>query len=163
MSKTLKLRNLLGGSGFDPGNRDVVKMLDRIAIGAVLVSVIFAQPAAAQVEGGRTGSETTLGPSYLPPPDVRQFRFDLPPDRARRNDPRISVSATPYRMSDGSQTLRKGLVGSLPIAPNVDLGLGLFEVNRTSPEEKALIKSNPIKDVRPETDRTAALGLSFRF
>ena len=139
-------------------------MMDRFALSAVLVSAIFAQPAIAQEVGGRTGADLTLGPSYLPPQTTRQFRFDLPSDHAvRSREPRVAVAATPYVLRDGSRTIRKGLIGSVPIAPSVDLGLGLFEVNRTSPEERALIKSNPMKDVRTETDRTAAVGLSFRF
>ncbi|HEX8402570.1 MAG TPA: hypothetical protein VF628_12800 [Allosphingosinicella sp.] len=129
-----------------------------------LAPLLLATPALAQVQTDE-GDErrTTLGPSYAEM-QGRQSDFvgqdgALFPDRASG----LGVSAQPFVREDGSKATRTGLVGSVPVSSNMNVGVGLFSINRTSPRDRDLRRLQPMRDVNDRGSRMAAVGLSVRF
>jgi hypothetical protein len=75
----------------------------------------------------------------------------------------VGVAAQPFVREDGTKGTRSGLVGSVPVAPNMSLGVGLFSINRTSARERGLQRLQPMRDVNDRGSRMAAVGMSIRF
>ena len=55
------------------------------------------------------------------------------------------------------------LFGSLPVADNVDLGVGLFSVVGSTEKEQVRRRMDPIREFRRSDTRVAAVGMSLRF
>lgn len=130
----------------------------------ICAPLLLATPALAQVgpDGGET-QRTTLGPSTAEM-QGRQSDFvgqdgALFPE-ARRG---VSASTQPFVNSDGTRGTRTGLVGSVPVAPNTSIGVGLFSINRTSARERNIGRLQPMRDVNERGSTMAAVGLSVRF
>jgi hypothetical protein len=129
-------------------------MNGRLAYAALLVPLICAKPVCGQ------NIAPAAGPTLAPPAAEPDRGTDL----ALRQAPQgLSVSARPFTEADGSRGRTRGLIGNLPIARNLNIGLGLLEVTRTSPREKALRRVQPMKDVGGTHDRIAAVGLKLSF
>ncbi len=130
-----------------------------------LAPLLLATPALAQVQPDEgEDRRTTLGPSYAEM-QGRQDDFvgrdgNLFPEGRGRG---VGLSTEPFVRDDGSRGTRTGLVGSVPVAPNVNLGVGLFSVNRTSPRDRGMQRLQPMRDVNDRGSRMAAVGLSVRF
>lgn len=73
------------------------------------------------------------------------------------------LSSTPIVRQDGSAGFRKTLVGSWPMSPGVNLGVGLIEVTRMSRKGPALRRFQSPRDDRGDRDRIAAIGVSIDF
>jgi hypothetical protein len=131
----------------------------------MLAPLLLASPALAQVQPDEgEDRRTTLGPSYAEM-QGRQSDFvgqdgTLFPEQRGRG---VGVSAQPFVRDDGTKGTRAGLVGSVPVAPNMSLGVGLFSVNRTSPRERGMHRLQPMRDVNDRGSRMAAVGMSIRF
>jgi hypothetical protein len=130
-----------------------------------LAPLLLASPALAQAQPDEgEDRRTTLGPSYAEM-QGRQSDF-VGQDGAlfpeRRGGP-VSVSNQPFVSEDGTRGTRTGLVGSVPVAPNMSLGVGLFSINRTSARERGLQRLQPMRDVNDRGSRMAAVGMSIRF
>jgi len=106
----------------------------------------------------RSGQRTDIvGPSYVPGPD--------PANRPIASQVRsgFSVTTAPYAEGDGAAAGRRGVVGSMPVSNRAELRVGLLEVTRTSHKERALARTQPMKEVYGRTDRIAAIGLNISF
>lgn len=126
---------------------------------ALLLPLVFTTPSKAQGPAGVRGDDRAMvGPSYLPSRESRTSYLPL-----RSGSAGISISTTPIVQQDGSAVYRKTLVGSLPLARDVSLGVGLIEVTRTSHKERSLDRIRPLSDTGGRSDRIAAVGLSVRF
>ena len=129
-----------------------------------LAPLLLASPALAQVQpDGGDDRRGTLGPSYSEM-QGRQNDFvgqdgTLFPEGARG----VGVSSQPFVREDGSRGTRTGLVGSVPAAPNMNVGIGLFSINRTNARERDMRRLQPMRDVNERGSRMAAVGLSVRF
>lgn len=140
-------------------------MIGRPALLAALTlaPLLLASPALAQSQAAIGGQRTTLGPSYAEAQGRHSdFLGDdgaLFPERSRG----LGVSSQPFVREDGSRGTRTGLVGSVPISGNANLGLGLFSVNRISPRERDFKRMQPMRDVNERGSTMAAVGLSVRF
>ena len=132
-------------------------MKRRILAAALLLPFVSAVPARGQADD-RSANRVIGGPTYMP---VREARTPYLPLAQR--GPTVSVSSSPFIQRDGSAVYRKSLIGSLPVARDVNIGLGLIEVTRTSPKEKSLQRMQPITDTLGRSDRIAAIGLSVSF
>ncbi len=75
----------------------------------------------------------------------------------------VRVARDTFIVEDGSANVRKGVVGSLPVAENVSVGLGLYKVSRYSNKEPNFVRLRPMEDVDGRHQRIAAVGLSVRF
>ena len=64
---------------------------------------------------------------------------------------------------DGSPASRTKLIGSVPMADNVDFGVGIFSVVGQSEKELLRQRNDPLRDARPKDRRVAAVGMSIRF
>lgn len=97
--------------------------------------------------------ESSRGRSDSVGPDGRVF-----PD----GRPGLGVTSTPYARSDGSPAVRNGIIGSMPVAPNMDIGVGLFSVTRYR-RESEFRREQPMRDAGERRNRLAAVGLKVRF
>lgn len=130
-------------------------LLSRCAIvSALVLPLVLATSAIAQAPVGASSQSRVFGPSYVPP----DASHTLPVSTSGFN-----LAREPYTEEDGSPAVRRGVVGSLPLAPNLSLGIGLLQVNRTKQRERALARTRPMRDVGGSRNRIAAVGLSFRF
>jgi hypothetical protein len=139
-------------------------MIGRSAMPAALMlaPLLLASPALAQAVPDEV-RKTTLGPSYADA-QGRQSDFvsddgTLFPGEVRG----VGVATQPFVRDDGSRGTRTGVVGSLPVAPNTSLDMGLFRVNRTSTRERDMARLQPMRDVGERTSTMAAVGLKVRF
>jgi hypothetical protein len=130
----------------------------------ICAPLLLATPALAQVvpEAGED-RRTNLGPSYAEL-QGRQSDFvgqngALFPERATG----IGVSAQPFVRENGTKGRRSGLVGSVPVSSSMNLGLGLFSINKTSARDRDLRRLQPMRDVNERGSTMAAIGLSVRF
>ena len=64
---------------------------------------------------------------------------------------------------DGSRSVSRTVVGSMPVADNIDIGIGLFSVRGASNKERNFARSRPMRDVFGQDKRIAAVGFSLRF
>jgi hypothetical protein len=130
-----------------------------------LAPLLLATPALAQTQPDEgEDRRTTLGPSYAEM-QGRQSDFvgndgSLFPEQRGIG---VGVAAQPFVREDGTKGTRSGLVGSVPVAPNMSLGVGLFSINRTSARERGLQRLQPMRDVNDRGSRMAAVGMSIRF
>lgn len=130
-------------------------LLSRCAlVSALALPLVLATPALAQAPAGASSQSRVFGPSYVP----AEAPHTLPVSTSGFN-----LARETFTEEDGSPATRKGVVGSLPLAPNLSLGVGLLQVNRTKQRERALARTRPMSDVGGRQDRIAAIGLSFRF
>ncbi len=142
-------------------------MIGRPALPAALLLaplLLVATPALAQ---GRSepdvGVRATLGPSYA---EAEGRRSDfvgqdgaLFPGSTRG----VGIATEPFVRDDGSRGTRTGVIGSMPVAPNTSLDMGLFRVNRTNARERDMSRMRPMQDVGERTSTMAAVGLKMRF
>ncbi len=134
-------------------------MKRRHVAAALLLPLVLTTPLEAQGPAGVRGDDRAIaGPSYIRPGESRISYFPL-----RENGAGISLSTSPFIQQDGSAVYRKTLVGSLPLARDVSLGVGLIEVTRGSHKERSLARIRPMSDTGGRSDRIAAIGLSIRF
>nr|WP_295374496.1 hypothetical protein [uncultured Sphingosinicella sp.] len=75
----------------------------------------------------------------------------------------VGVSARRFVEEDGSRATRSGVIASLPVAGNMNVGVGLFSVTRYSAKERDFKRVQPMKDVGERTGSLAAVGFSLRF
>lgn len=133
----------------------------RTAAAAGLLWIVWCSPCAAQL-WDQVGPQP-LGPAIAEEPrgrgDFVQRDGRLFPD----SRPGVGVTSTPYTRSDGSVGVRSGIIGALPLAPNTELGVGIFSVTRYKGEPD-FRRTEPMRDVagRPN-NRLAAVGLKVRF
>ncbi len=147
-------------------DQKVDAMIGRPALPAALLlaPLLLASPALAQGQAQPDEQRrATLGPG---PAEAEGRRSDflgdngaLFPDRAQR----VGIAAEPFVRDDGSRGTRTGLVGSVPVAPNTSLDLGLFRVNRTSSRDRDMNRLQPMRDVNERRSTMAAVGLRVRF
>jgi hypothetical protein len=101
-------------------------------------------PSIVESARGRSG---TVGPDGRLFPDTR---------------PGLGVTSTPVTREDGSPATRNGIIGSMPVAPNMEVGVGLFSVTRYKGEPD-FKRSQPMRDVGERQNRLAAVGLKVKF
>lgn len=93
---------------------------------------------------------------------IAENRWTIPveaePRIARRG---LALPVISYTAPDGSLKLKRGIVAGIRIAPNANIGLGLFE---TLPKKKQGYKSsdNPM-DNKQRRSRKAAVGFALEF
>jgi hypothetical protein len=75
----------------------------------------------------------------------------------------VGVSSRREFEEDGSRATRNGLIASMPVAENMNLGVGIFSVTRYSAKERDFKRAQPMKDVGERTGSLAAVGFSVRF
>jgi hypothetical protein len=145
---------------------DAMKGRPALLAALTLAPLLLAGPALAQAQPGpdELPRSRIAGPSYAeahgPRNDfVGQDGALFPEGRSRG----VGVSAQPLIRDDGSRATRTGVVGSLPVAPNTSLDLGLFRVNRISQRERDLNRLQPMRDVNERGSTMAAVGLKVRF
>jgi hypothetical protein len=117
------------------------------------LALILASPAAAQgrfVEGGEYQS---YGPA---PPDESGAAL---PREARV----LNFSADEGLDASGRPAAGSGIVGSLPLAVNADLHLGLISVVHAGARELDRRRTDLSREIRPPQSRVAAVGVSLRF
>ncbi len=141
-------------------------MIGRPALLAALsfAPLLLASPALAQSQPDPGQQRRTiLGPSDA---EARGRQSDflsadgaLFPERAQG----VGLATQPFVRDDGARGTRTGLIGSLPLTENTNLGVGLFSVNRISPRERDLKRMQPMRDVNERRSTMAAVGLSVRF
>ncbi len=139
-------------------------MLKPLALPALCVAMLAAAPAQGQ-DGGRGGERDarlrfvpqTGGGSFVgPPPTPETDLFDT-------RNPGVGLSRQTYRQEDGSEAVRQGLVGSLPLAPGISADLGLFSVRHDDQKDPEFRRSWSAKNVGPRNRKVAAVGLNLRF
>lgn len=131
-------------------------------LAAVVVSCLLAAPAGAQgqaVDGGvgpdgRLGYAEVLGRTVHRPGSAALF-----PEGAEG----IGLTSRREFEEDGSRETRSGLIASMPVAENMNVGVGIFSVTRYSAKERDFKRAEPIKDVGQRTGSLAAVGFSVRF
>ena len=140
-------------------------MIGRPALLAALTlaPLLLASPVLAQSQSVPAEQRPTLGPSYAEAQGRHSdFVGDdgaLFPEHSRG----VGVASQPFVRDDGSRGTRTGLVGSVPVTANTNLGIGLFSVNRISPRERDFKRMQPMRDVNERGSTMAAIGLSVRF
>jgi hypothetical protein len=113
----------------------------------------LASPAAAQgplVEGGEN-------PLYGP------ARPSAESARLPRRERAVSFTREDILREDGRPGTRTRIVGSLPLAANAELNLGLISVAHAGAKEFDRRRVDPSREVVPPRSRIAAVGLSLRF
>lgn len=75
----------------------------------------------------------------------------------------LGLSRQTYREEDGSEAVRRGIVGSLPLAQGISADLGLFSVTHEDQKEPEFRRSWNAKNVGPRNRKVAAVGLNVRF
>ncbi len=120
-------------------------MLRRSHLAALLLPLTLATPAFGQAADGPGSRQTALPQQSEMPSWVR----DAP-------------SAGDFAIRAENQGGRKRVVGSWELAQNVDLGVGLIEVQHKNPRSRRE-RVDPMGDVLAPDQKIAAVGLSFRF
>jgi hypothetical protein len=115
--------------------------------GAQLNDYPEAKPLAPTIVDSNRGRSEFLGPDGRLFPDGR---------------PGVGVTSTPFTSTDGARAVRNGIIGSMPVAPNVEIGVGLFSVTRYKGEPD-FKRSQPMRDVGERQNRLAAVGLKVKF
>lgn len=98
----------------------------------------------------------------LIPPLTSENRWQIPseaePRIARRG---IEMPVITYTAPDGSLKLKRGIVAGISVAPNANIGIGLFE---TLPKKKQrLTASDDPMERKQRRSRKAAVGFSLKF
>ena len=132
-------------------------------LAAVLLPLLLAPQAIAQgtAEDGGARSAGTLG--YA---EVLGRRSDHPATSGllfSQGRDGVGVSSRRFVDEDGSRASRSGLIASMPVAENMQVGVGIFSVARYSAKERELKRTQPMKDVGERTGSLAAVGFSVRF
>jgi hypothetical protein len=149
-------------------NRDMepkVNLVRQLGLAAVLLPLLYASPVAAQdvVNGNSSRLTNSLGSIYGPSSQSlarEPGRSGALFPEARRG---ISVAERPMIREDGTRGVSRTVVGSVPVADNIDIGIGLFSVRGTSNKERNFARSRPMRDVFGQDKRIAAVGFSLRF
>jgi hypothetical protein len=114
-------------------------MIRRSPCAALLVSLAFASAAKAQV--------APYGPTLTTTPTERLF------DGTRAG---VSVEQS------GQIETRRRIVGQVGVAPDVEVGVGLFSVIRDS-RERRISRANPMREVGGRERTIVAAGMTLRF
>jgi hypothetical protein len=132
-------------------------------LAAVLLPLLFASPAMAQGSSNAPSERSgdNLGPSYAPSSRAEAYGPSgaLFPDHASG----LSVSRSPIVQEDGSASVSRNIVGSVPVGDNFNIGIGLFSVDGARTKERNFARARPIEDVFAKGKTVAAVGLSLRF
>lgn len=126
-------------------------MLRRAHIAALLLPLTLATPAFGQATAEPDSRQTAFSREALAPPWVQDDDRSAPP---------TSVGGFAIRAED--QGGRKRVVGSWELADNVDIGVGLIEIQHKNPRARRE-RVDPMGDVLAPDQKIAAVGLSFRF
>ena len=113
---------------------------------------------AQQPVGPAPAGPSLLGESYVPSGDAGKF---APGASASGNN--LSLSNRIVVEEDGSQSVRKGMVGSWPVKGALSVDVGLFSVNADARKQRQFKASSDPLDMRGRRQRVAAVGLSLRF
>lgn len=132
-------------------------------LAAVVVPWLIAMPAGAQVPA-RDGGVSSVGRLGYAEVVGRRADSDLRsgalfPEGARG----IGLSSRSEFEEDGSRQSRNGVIASMPVAENMNVGVGIFSVTRYSAKERDFKRVQPMKDVGERTGSLAAVGFSLRF
>jgi hypothetical protein len=117
--------------------------------------LVLASPAAAQGQIMEGGEYLTYGPAL---PDDEEYGGALP-DLASALD----VSRGREGGASGRTATRNRIVGSMPLADNADLNLGLISVVHVGARELDRRRTDLSREIRPPESRIAAVGVSLRF
>jgi hypothetical protein len=74
-----------------------------------------------------------------------------------------SVALDPKGLLPAEDPSAPRLFGSLPVASNLDLGVGLFSVVGTTEKEQMRRRLDPAREFLGSGTRVAAVGMSLRF
>jgi hypothetical protein len=74
-----------------------------------------------------------------------------------------SVALDPKGLLPADDPSAPRLFGSLPVASNLDLGVGLFSVVGTTEKEQMRRRLDPAREFLGSGTRVAAVGMSLRF
>lgn len=124
-------------------------MMVRPAVAALSVPLLLAAAAAAAQSANFSVRES-------------DNRWKIPVEAEPRITKRgLSLPVVSYTAPDGSLKLKRGIVAGVRIAPNANLGIGLFE---TLPKNRKRFDSsdNPMER-KQRRSRKAAVGLSLGF
>jgi hypothetical protein len=132
-------------------------------LAAIFVPLLCACPALAQTAAPDGGVRPvgTLGYS-----EVLGRRSDHPSTNSTlfpQGAEGVGLSARRSFEEDGSKATRSGVIASLPVAENMNVGVGIFSVTRYSAKERHFARTQPMKDVGERTGSLAAVGFSLRF
>jgi hypothetical protein len=120
-------------------------MIRRSPCAALLVSLAFASAAKAQV--------APYGPTLTTTPTERLF------DGTRAG---VSVGKIVGVEQSGQVETRRRIVGQVGVAPDVEVGVGLFSVIRDS-RERRISRANPMREVGGRERTIVAAGMTLRF
>jgi hypothetical protein len=132
-------------------------------LAALFVPALCACPASAQTSA-QEGDERTVG--TLGYSEVLGRRSDHPATSGAlfpSNGDGVGVSTRRFIDEAGSRATRNGVIASMPVAGNMNVGVGLFSVTRYSAKERDFKRVQPMKDVGERTGSLAAVGFSLRF
>lgn len=132
-------------------------------LAAVYVPILCACPASAQ-NLAQDGIERPVG--TLGYAEVLGRRSDHPATSGAlfpQGAEGVRATTRRFHEEDGSKATRKGVIASLPVAENMNVGIGIFSVTRYSAKERDHKRTQPMKDVGERTGSLAAVGFSLRF
>jgi hypothetical protein len=112
---------------------------------ALTVSLVLLAPAGARAQDDRN---YLVSPPEAPPPG----RASLPSFRISRGDLR-EIGVPP----------RSGLIGAVPLGPNLRLGIGRFRIPEIARPRTHMEAERAPTDLRRRERGIAAIGLSFSF
>lgn len=111
--------------------------------------LVLASPAAARDRPVETG-------------EAKSFGIATAQGRANTHVPQ-NVALDSRGLSPAEDPTAPRLFGSLPVAENVALGVGLFSVVGTTEKEQMRRRLDPARDFLDSGTRVAAVGMSLRF
>jgi hypothetical protein len=109
--------------------------------------LVLASPATARDRPETRGEAKSFGP-------VRQRSSALVSQ---------TVALDPKGLLPAEDPSAPRLFGSLPVADNLDLGVGLFSVVGTTEKEQMRRRLDPAREFQGSGTRVAAVGMSLRF
>ncbi len=141
--------------------------MKRPALIALCLALLQADPAFAQSEGQQYPSSSASDQRlrYTPQASPQPAGPPPPPSAGLFEGaaPGIGISRQTYSQQDGSLAVRRGLIGTLPIAGGIRAGVGLFSVTHENQKEPEFRPSWTPRNVGPRNRRVAAVGLNVQF
>ena len=113
--------------------------------------------AAALMVGTAAEAQQLVGP---PSP-----MFAPEPSASPRDEPRQAFGITRNTEIDpvGQPLIRRGLIGRMPLAGNVEAGIGLYSVTGNKPRLPESRRNWSVREITPRDERIAAVGVKLRF
>ena len=127
-----------------------MRMRAGLAVQGMMLAL--ASPAAAQGQSVEGGECSSYGPA-------RPGVDNTSADEARPLD----FGFSPAPDASGRPEERSRIVGSMPLAANADLNLGLISVVHGGARELDRRRTDLSREMRPPESRVAAVGVSWRF